>query len=204
MKDLTLTLDWVADAVGATRRQGSADAPVGDVVTDSRTIRPGDLFVALRGPRFDGHAFVGDVLARGAVGAIVEHGFAGSEEWTSAGSEEQDPAYEARATPLATRPKHSLMSVGICSSVETCSAAPRAIASRGMPKTTHEASSWAMVSAPAWRSASNPSAPSEPMPVSNAATIGTPSNFASERGTARPQPAVDDEAAVRRGALSSS
>ncbi|HZM97181.1 MAG TPA: UDP-N-acetylmuramoyl-tripeptide--D-alanyl-D-alanine ligase [Vicinamibacterales bacterium] len=72
MRELTLTLDWVAAAVGATRRKGSADAPVGNVVTDSRTLQPGDLFVALRGPRFDGHAFVGDVLARGAVGAIVE------------------------------------------------------------------------------------------------------------------------------------
>ena len=45
MTDLTLTLDWVADAVGATHAKGSADAPIGDVVTDSRTIRPGDLFV---------------------------------------------------------------------------------------------------------------------------------------------------------------
>ena len=98
MTDLTLTLDWVADAVGATRTQGSADVPVGDVVTDSRTIQPGDLFVALRGPRFDGHAFVGDVLARGAVGAIVEQGFAGFEERGSAGSTEQHPAYNGRGT----------------------------------------------------------------------------------------------------------
>ena len=74
MRELTLTLDWVAAAVGATRRKGSADAPVGQVVTDSRTLQPGDLFVALRGPRFDGHGFVADVLARGAVGAIVERG----------------------------------------------------------------------------------------------------------------------------------
>jgi UDP-N-acetylmuramoyl-tripeptide--D-alanyl-D-alanine ligase len=71
---LTLTLDWVAGAVGATRRTGSGDRTVGEVVTDSRTLQPGDLFVALRGPRFDGHAFVADVLARGAAGAIVERG----------------------------------------------------------------------------------------------------------------------------------
>ena len=74
MTELTLTLGWVAAAVGATRKKGGADAAVGDVVTDSRTLQPGDLFVALRGPRFDGHAFVADVLARGAVGAIVERG----------------------------------------------------------------------------------------------------------------------------------
>lgn len=41
------------------------------VTTDSRRLKPGDLFVALRGDRFDGHAFVADGLARGAIAAIV-------------------------------------------------------------------------------------------------------------------------------------
>ena len=74
MTALKLTLEWVAAAVGATWRTGGADRAVGDVVTDSRTLQTGDLFVALRGPRFDGHAFVADVLGRGATGAIVERG----------------------------------------------------------------------------------------------------------------------------------
>jgi UDP-N-acetylmuramoyl-tripeptide--D-alanyl-D-alanine ligase len=43
-------------------------------MTDSRSLRPGDLFVALKGPRFDGHAYVSEVLERGAAGAIVERG----------------------------------------------------------------------------------------------------------------------------------
>ncbi len=42
---------------------------------DSRVTRPGSLFFALRGPRFDGHDFVGAALARGAVAAVVEHDF---------------------------------------------------------------------------------------------------------------------------------
>ena len=46
------------------------EAAVGDVVTDSRMVKAGDLFVALKGPRFDAHAFVDDVLAKGAA-AIV-------------------------------------------------------------------------------------------------------------------------------------
>lgn len=41
------------------------------ISTDSRALQPGDLFVALRGERFDGHDFVSDVLARGAGGAVV-------------------------------------------------------------------------------------------------------------------------------------
>jgi len=41
------------------------------VTTDSRAVAPGDLFVALAGERFDGHAFVAEALGRGAVAALV-------------------------------------------------------------------------------------------------------------------------------------
>ncbi|HTG00300.1 MAG TPA: UDP-N-acetylmuramoyl-tripeptide--D-alanyl-D-alanine ligase [Nitrospirota bacterium] len=39
---------------------------------DSRSIKEGELFVALKGPRFDGHDFVPDALKKGACGALVE------------------------------------------------------------------------------------------------------------------------------------
>jgi len=42
---------------------------------DSRTLSAGQLFFALRGPRFDGHQFVGQAFARGAAGAVVEQVF---------------------------------------------------------------------------------------------------------------------------------
>ena len=74
MTAINFTFGWVADAVGAPPQRDGADRALGDVVTDSRTLRAGDLFVALRGPRFDGHAFVADALAGGAAGAIVERG----------------------------------------------------------------------------------------------------------------------------------
>ena len=38
---------------------------------DSRTVSPGDLFLAVRGDRFDGHDFVGGALERGAMAAVV-------------------------------------------------------------------------------------------------------------------------------------
>ena len=41
------------------------------VCTDSRKVRPGELFVALRGENFDGHDFLGQVAAAGAVAALV-------------------------------------------------------------------------------------------------------------------------------------
>src|SRR6202049_3940685 len=48
-----------------------ADAVVTGWSVDSRTVRPGDLFFALRGPNHDGHAFVAEVLKMGAAGVIV-------------------------------------------------------------------------------------------------------------------------------------
>jgi UDP-N-acetylmuramoyl-tripeptide--D-alanyl-D-alanine ligase len=42
------------------------------VTTDTRALAPGDLFVALRGERFDGHDFVAQAMAAGAAAAIVE------------------------------------------------------------------------------------------------------------------------------------
>jgi UDP-N-acetylmuramoyl-tripeptide--D-alanyl-D-alanine ligase len=78
VNDLELTLGWVTKSVGGTLRSGDPEFPVGDVLTDSRSLRAGDLFVALKGPRFDGHSFVNEVLERGAAGAIVERRFAGT------------------------------------------------------------------------------------------------------------------------------
>ena len=44
------------------------------VHTDTRTLQAGDLFVALRGERFDAHDFLPQAAAAGAVGALAEHG----------------------------------------------------------------------------------------------------------------------------------
>ena len=42
--------------------------------TDSRTLRRGELFVALRGPRFDGHDWVGQAASRGAPPDVLSSG----------------------------------------------------------------------------------------------------------------------------------
>lgn len=41
------------------------------VSIDSRTVQPGDFFIALRGPNFDGHTFVIDAIKKGACGALI-------------------------------------------------------------------------------------------------------------------------------------
>lgn len=48
------------------------------ISTDSRTLRGGDLFVALRGARFDGHDFLERAVSAGAAGAVVQHVPAGA------------------------------------------------------------------------------------------------------------------------------
>jgi UDP-N-acetylmuramoyl-tripeptide--D-alanyl-D-alanine ligase len=53
-----------------------ANVRFGAVSTDSRTLPAGALFVALRGPNFDGGEFVAAAAARGAVGAVVEKAMA--------------------------------------------------------------------------------------------------------------------------------
>jgi UDP-N-acetylmuramoyl-tripeptide--D-alanyl-D-alanine ligase len=64
------TLRDAAQLVGG--RLVGDDRPYGCVSTDSRTLKPGALFVALRGPNFDGSAFVQAAAAQGAIGALVE------------------------------------------------------------------------------------------------------------------------------------
>jgi len=62
-------LKWVAAQLGVAL---ASDAQVTGWSVDSRTLRPGDLYFALRGPNHDGHAYVAEVLAKGAVGAVVD------------------------------------------------------------------------------------------------------------------------------------
>jgi UDP-N-acetylmuramoyl-tripeptide--D-alanyl-D-alanine ligase len=64
---------WTAtDAKAATGGSGTTDWVATGVSIDSRTLAAGDLFVALCGPNFDGHDFVGAALQRGADAAMVD------------------------------------------------------------------------------------------------------------------------------------
>lgn len=60
-----------ASIAAATGGRLVRDGAPGPVVIDSRAVRPGNWFVALRGDRFDGHEFLPQVAAAGAAGAVV-------------------------------------------------------------------------------------------------------------------------------------
>ena len=63
---------WTADeACAATGARVTGDWIASGVSIDSRSLEAGDLFVALQGPTFDGHAFIGAALEKGAVAALA-------------------------------------------------------------------------------------------------------------------------------------
>lgn len=68
MFDLRQAFDWLPQAV----LLGTGAERIARVSTDTRDVRRGDLFVALRGERFDAHDFVGEALAGGAAAIAVE------------------------------------------------------------------------------------------------------------------------------------
>jgi len=85
-------LQWTdADLVGIL---GPDIAPQA-VVTDSRSVAEGDLFIALRGERFDGHDFVEAAFERGASAALVER------SWDGAGRSLSGPLLAVDSTLLA-------------------------------------------------------------------------------------------------------
>ena len=51
--------------------KASAHIPIKNIVTDTRRLKPGDFFIALKGSHFDGHDFVEKALQLGAVGVMV-------------------------------------------------------------------------------------------------------------------------------------
>ena len=69
------TINQFIDVLGAKAVNLSADALTQistGIQTDTRIIKPGEVFVALRGEKFDGHEFVPMAIAKGAIAAIVD------------------------------------------------------------------------------------------------------------------------------------
>src|SRR5580692_6585510 len=67
---MKLPLSRIAEFVSASGRYD--DAGVAQAYSiDSRTVRPGELFFAVKGERLDGHDYVGAALEKGAAAAVV-------------------------------------------------------------------------------------------------------------------------------------
>jgi len=76
MMTLQQAFAWIAPRVPLARLVGDTATPVARVHTDTRTLAAGDLFVALKGERFDANQFLAQAREAGAVAAIAHGGLA--------------------------------------------------------------------------------------------------------------------------------
>jgi UDP-N-acetylmuramoyl-tripeptide--D-alanyl-D-alanine ligase len=92
---------------------GDASLRVERVHSDTRTLRRGDLFVALKGERFDGHDLLAQARERGAVAAIAQRGLA---EAGLAGLTVPDSQRALEDLARAWRARHSLPLIAVTGS----------------------------------------------------------------------------------------
>ncbi|MEW6621444.1 MAG: UDP-N-acetylmuramoyl-tripeptide--D-alanyl-D-alanine ligase [bacterium] len=66
-----IKVDEILQATKGKLLSGNKDTWIPDISTDSRQIREGDLFIALKGDKFDGHNFIEEVMQKQASGLII-------------------------------------------------------------------------------------------------------------------------------------
>ncbi|PIF02937.1 MAG: hypothetical protein CR990_00290 [Desulfococcus sp.] len=92
-------MEWtameLARITGGRIASGAPDTRIRGISHDTRTLKPDDLYIALRGERFDGHIFLADAAEKGAAAVLVDEMFTtgpGETASTGAGSADGDPA----------------------------------------------------------------------------------------------------------------
>src|SRR5436190_1422841 len=78
---MNLQLDEIAKAVGGTL-EGPGSVKVRGYSIDTRTLNAGELFFAVKGPRFDGHAFLKQAMEKKAAGAVVSESAASTADFS--------------------------------------------------------------------------------------------------------------------------
>jgi UDP-N-acetylmuramoyl-tripeptide--D-alanyl-D-alanine ligase len=74
VSEIRLTADWIAAAMAGSIVGGDGQTGVAGVSIDTRSLRAGELYVGIRGDRFDGADFAGAAAAAGAAGVVVPRG----------------------------------------------------------------------------------------------------------------------------------
>jgi len=108
----TLTFSQLAEMIGGRVVQGG-DAVSSSVIIDSREIKPGAVFFAIKGERLDGHEFVGQALEKGAVGAVVSRV---PENVTGALIQVDDPNKALQKLASSIRDRYDFTLIGITGS----------------------------------------------------------------------------------------
>jgi UDP-N-acetylmuramoyl-tripeptide--D-alanyl-D-alanine ligase len=95
--------------------------PIRGAAVDSRLVRPGSVFVALRGERTDGHRFVADAVAAGAAGLIVSRPADGASAYEDLGDvtvvQVVDPLAALQSLAGAWRTRFDPLVIGVTGSI---------------------------------------------------------------------------------------
>ena len=78
---MTIPIEEILRATGGKLLQGEEKTFFQGISTDSRTVGEGELFIALKGPRFDGYHFALEALEKKAGGVVIEEDKAGDIRW---------------------------------------------------------------------------------------------------------------------------
>ncbi|PVY58201.1 UDP-N-acetylmuramoyl-tripeptide--D-alanyl-D-alanine ligase [Simplicispira sp. 125] len=113
MMTLQQAFAWIHAREPRARLVGDGETPLVRVHTDTRTLRAGDLFVALRGERFDAHQFLAQARVAGAVAALAERGL---QEAGLAGIEVPDSLHALGALAAGWRAQFTLPLIAVTGS----------------------------------------------------------------------------------------
>ncbi|HEY1429581.1 MAG TPA: UDP-N-acetylmuramoyl-L-alanyl-D-glutamate--2,6-diaminopimelate ligase [Candidatus Tumulicola sp.] len=114
MANHTVPLRLLVDSLPQTGRvEGDPDTLISAIETDSRRVRPGALFVALRGEHHDGHAFAERAIDAGAVAVVSEGPIGGSSRVATVAVEDARRALSAFSDVFFGRPSGALDVAGV-------------------------------------------------------------------------------------------
>jgi UDP-N-acetylmuramoyl-tripeptide--D-alanyl-D-alanine ligase len=119
-----ITAREISDAVAGQFVRGDPKAVLKGLSTDSRVVKPGELFWALEGERYDGHDFVKQAAERGVAGVVVNRNFVRSKVFESMTAEGLPPVVVAVSDTLKAlgdlacwwRHRHSLRVIAVTGS----------------------------------------------------------------------------------------
>lgn len=108
-----MKLGTLMDGVRALQMSGGLDTEVSGLATDTRRLAAGELFVALRGERADGHDFIGDAVGRGAAAVVYERPGAVNSSVPSVWVQDSEEALARISNNFYGRPSERLTVLGI-------------------------------------------------------------------------------------------
>ncbi len=110
---ISMKLKTIVDAIETLEIKGSLDHEVTGIAFDSRRVKPGTVFAALKGANCDGYDFIGDAVERGAVAVLSETNGISNKEVTSIRVADCRLAVAAAAARYHNNPSERMKMIGI-------------------------------------------------------------------------------------------